>query len=286
MSRDSAALVSVQVPRISDLRVLRMMRTTKTKNQARYALATLAMIRIHEGLNDRARGRLFAPIPGVKETKPIIAEGKATAWQSAFLDRLEDEGLIVCGVDGAYAVVDGRSGDFASVAASPFAGDGTALKRILWPGDYDDDEPSEVEADQVDVAGATEPSGEHKLLSDLTATLSTLVETMRTTLENVATINTNMVELERRLGAKVDAVQRAVASVEAVAESFNESSTRYDNLIRLLEDEDRRNLAVLTAKVTELSGRSTSVVNQLLAVANKENDLLTEIRGLAERRRP
>lgn len=278
MSQEAHALKS-EVPRINDLRVLRMLRLAKDKNHARFALAAVCMIRLHEGAAGRTRSVLFAPIAGVKETKTLATEGKASSWQGALLDRLEESGLITW-IDGVCAVPPDRRDEFASIAASPFSGDGLSLKRLLWPGDYAEPD-SGMEPDPEEVANS---EGESQLVSELTGTLRMLVETMGATLASVAKLNDNMVELEKRLGTKVDDVQRAVAAIEAVAAAFSGASERYDNLIRLLEDEDRRNLATLTEKVSALNERARSVAAQLDGVTTKESDVISKIKELLERR--
>src|SRR5690606_35940585 len=245
MSEAAKKVEHSSVPRLNDLRVLKMMRTIKDRNRARYALASVAMIRLHFGGGKHSE--LFAPIPSVKETKAIVAEAKAVAWQKALLDQLMDAELIEQLDGGCYSVPLDRKADIEEIAASPFSGDGLPLKQLLWPADYADDEPQPEPPElQPDASDA-----EQGVLQQLTEALAAMVDSMKATAENVASVNARMEEVERRIGAKVDEVKQSVADVRAVAASFNEASEKYDNLIRLLEDDDRRQLAVALTQIQE-----------------------------------
>lgn len=266
------------VPHLNDLRVLRMLRATKTKERARFALASLALIRLYYGLGEARLGNLFRAIPGVKESKAIATEGASPGWQREFLRRLvEIEWLSVS--DAVYSVVPGHEDHMQALAACPFISDGGPLKRLLWPADYREPEP---EAAPVEESAVDEESALAPLLTGLVETVAALVTSMQATAESVRSVHGRMEEVERRIGTKVDDVQGAISQIAAVAATLGETSAKYDSLIAFLADDRRRQLAVMSEKIEEIAGRKRSVINQLEAVTRNEDATLRTLKELLD----
>jgi hypothetical protein len=284
VTQQAMMLEPFQVPRLDDLRVLKMMRTTNTRPRARFALAALALVRLNRGPS--GRGKLFVPIPGVKETKSIVAEGKATTWQEAFLNRLEESGLITTD-EGGCSVATDRRVDFEQVAASAFNGDGLALKKLIWPSDYDDEsavDGAAVAAEPGRGEELPEADAQSQLLSDLTKTLTALVGTMQSTLASVSALGERMSALETKLVGNVDAVRRAMGSIEAVSGSFEKAAARQDKMIGLLEDEGRREIVAIKQMMSDNYGRARSVANQLDSVVTRETELVGKLNEILEKK--
>jgi hypothetical protein len=128
-----------------------------TKNGARFAVAVIVLIRlVGAGLVARTRSGIFT-VPPPFESRMVAHARSSPALQRGVLEALESAGMVSQSGRGAGAVWRANEAKAREALDSVFCGDGSALKRALWPGEYPDadgrdgtpdepDEPTEQEA--------------------------------------------------------------------------------------------------------------------------------------------
>lgn len=259
-------------------RLLGMLRTANENNRARIALATLALIR----MKTDASPPLFELPPGTMASKALSKQRDSKSWQREFIGR------IPIGPDGEY-----RKDFVAPIIANVIEGDGSQLRKLLWPRDYEDDAPDASDDEQGADSEAESPS----LLVGLSQALGSLVETTTRVVDLAGDLkhameaqssSMNIVEkgiarlsaLEERLSARMAEVERGVTEIHSAAIAFNAASEKFDKLIGILEDDKRRQLADLTKNMADNTGRKRSVLNQLDSVTTKENELMSKLNEL------
>ncbi len=275
LSEDPVPLTRPVSVTLKDLEALLLQ--ANTRNKARYGLAAMAISTLLGAveLGDfKTRKELFYMVPS-RTDRVVFNEGVAKSWQKAFLDNLEAAGYAeksISGRDSVYRVADGRVTEVIVMLDDAVHGEGLALKKVLWPGQYE--EPEEEEREAAPEAQQSGESGAVQVLSDLVSQLTSVAESM-------SAVSSSIVHV---LDSLRQAEQRADERDKRQGEFFLAIKDQLGSLVQRLDDEERDAMVAIRDRLVETSVRRRSLSNQLESEGSREAKLLEELNVRIEKR--
>jgi len=247
-----------------------------TRNKARFGLATMAvaeMVGHVESGAFKTRKELFHKVPS-RADRAVLNESMAKAWQKAFLDRLEETGYAektISGRDNAYRIADGKVRDVIIMVAEAVHGDGLELKKVMWPGQYE--QPEEEPA----------PSEEQARQDGGLEVLSELVGQLRSVAESMSAVSAAMGQVLEKLSAAETKVEEREARTEKFLSSIEQ---KLSSMVSRLESDERNAIQSIRDRVIDIQTRRKSLSNQLESEVSREEKILDDLSVLLTRRSP
>lgn len=251
----------------------RMTSEANTKNRARFVLSISALAvflsRVPDG-EFSTRKDLFK-IPNLPHDKCLANEAMAKAWQKAFLDRTEEIGLTektISGRDNVYRIADGKTDAVIMMVSEAVHDGGQSLRRILWPGQYGQEEEGEEDAAE-EQAQSEGQKGAVEVLSELVGQLTAVADSMGHVHRSMESVLSRLTEIGDQGKTREE---KAEAFLEGIQKSLS-------SIVSRLDSEDRGALASIKDRLAEIQARRKSLSNQLEAEAAREEKLLEELRS-------
>lgn len=277
------SIAEIDVPPVADtLRELEsMIAGAGTKNRARYVLSIHALTVMLGHAPDgtfSTRKDMFTLHRSIRHEKCVANEVFAKSWQKVFLDRTEEIGLTektLTGRESAYRIADGKSTEVIKMVSDAVHLDGLSLRKVLWPGQYGNDEEAQ-EPEEAHEAQEARQDGAVEVLTELVGQLTSVAESMshvndsmRAVLEGLSELGEQSRERERRAQ---DSLERILASLSAV--------------VSRLDTEDRDAIVSMKDRLVEIQTRRRSLSNQLESEIVREEKLIEEIGSVLGKKKP
>jgi hypothetical protein len=261
----------IDVPPVKDtLRELEsMISDAGTKNRARYVLsihALTVMLGYSPDGTFSTRKDMFTLRKSIRHEKCVANEVFAKSWQKVFLDRTEEVGLTektLTGRESAYRIADGRTNEVIKMVSDAVHLDGLSLRKILWPGQYGDDE----EAQEPEEAQEARQDGAVEVLTELVGQLTSVAESMSHVNDSMKAILTGLSELGEQSRERE---RRAQDSLERILGSLS-------SVVSRLDTEERDAIVSMKDRLVEIQTRRKSLSNQLESEVVREEKLIEEI---------
>lgn len=250
--------------------------TADDKNQARFVLIFVCLLRLTNRQPFDRKG-LLEPYGKLKSAKAVTKELNAKDWSKASFDRLVEQGLISqdgkAGVSLIYRVTTQEQKDAVlAILNDVVYSDGLLLKKVLWPGEYPDaslsDTPSGEDEPLEELSNSNQEGFD--LIKEVSGTLQQVATHLQSLYTGLETLGTNFDQKLTQLDQRLSGLTQLESNIEAA----------HTRLAKLIENDTRTKLAVISDKFIESFARRTSLANQQDAESRKIEKLADELKAL------